>query len=211
MFRYPKTKHLRQHSLTAGRTNRFYKPYLREEFDQTCVYCRMSDGLQGLSSFGVEHYKPVNAFLVAKDASYCENLFYACNCCNSRKGDYWPTEVERQEGRFIPNPCDHIMFDHLRYHSAEVESRTLAGQCAVDILGLDNETEIATRQFVLDLVAALSAQLQQVNTTIGAIREKEKRRDDRDASRLRSQREEHETRAARLTSHLERLGVRAND
>ena len=42
------------------------------------------------------------------------NLFYCSNGCNSRKGAFWPTSDQMTLGIYVPNPCDHVMFDHMR-------------------------------------------------------------------------------------------------
>ena len=83
------------------------------------------------------------------------NLFYSCNCCNSRKKSFWPTAAQLRDKKFIPNPCDHIMFEHLQYRRAEVTLKSPAGKQADDILDLNDDDSVKYREFVLDLVDTL--------------------------------------------------------
>ena len=61
-------------------------------------------------------------------------LFYACNCCNRRKGNYWPGDFEEIHEHFIPNPCDHVMFEHLRYNDAKVDEQSETGNFTIEHL-----------------------------------------------------------------------------
>ena len=112
----------------------------------------MPDGPKTAAAFGVDHYRPKSRPEFATLATLYDNLFYACNCCNSRKGKHWPTEDQWNRGEFIPNPCDHIMFQHLRYNGANVETRSSAGKHAEKILTLNDEDSVKYREFVLDAI-----------------------------------------------------------
>jgi hypothetical protein len=147
-FIYPKSQHRRKltaHSVAS------YKAVLRLEFAFQCVYCRLPDGVKGQDNFGVDHYRPRSLFPAL--ARTYSNLFYACNACNSRKKDFWPSSKERRDGRFIPNPCDHVMFQHLRYKGARVEPHSPAGEHTKNLLMLNDEESLQYREFVLSIVA----------------------------------------------------------
>ena len=152
-FTYQKSKHRRTLSPPAYTSYRRYKPYLRDEFRRQCVYCRLPDGVKGPDSFGVDHYRPQKLF-PSLETIY-SNLFYSCNCCNSRKRNFWPTAAQLQDKRFIPNPCDHIMFEHLQYRRALVTLKSPAGRQADEILDLNDDDSVKYREFVLDLIATL--------------------------------------------------------
>jgi len=132
-----------------------------------CVYCRLPDGLKGDDNFGVDHYRPQSKF--PELATTYANLFYACNCCNRRKGAFWPTDVQWQAGQFIPNPCDHTMFDHLRYRSTRVEPRSPAGELAERVLMFNDERSMEYRELVLNVITALEEQKRRVQETIRKI------------------------------------------
>jgi hypothetical protein len=120
--------------------HRSYKPHLQREFRRKCVYCRISDGLKGYESFGVDHYLPKSRFPALR-ASW-SNLFYACNVCNTWKGE----SVSTPE-RFLPNPCTHQMADHLQYRGADVESYTPHGDWLIELLHLEARRDL--RQLIL--------------------------------------------------------------
>lgn len=134
-YAYPKARHARREQPGPYSKYPQYKPALRREFREKCVYCCRPDG--GLDQdFGVDHYRPQSRFPELK-TSY-PNLFYACNSCNRRKGKFWPTEAQLQASQFIPNPCDHEMFRHLRYRRSVVEARSVAGEYTLRLLDLNN-------------------------------------------------------------------------
>lgn len=117
-----------------------YKAHLQREFRSKCVYCRVTDGIKGYEGFGVDHYLPVSRFPGL--ALAWPNLFYACNVCNTWKGD----SVSTAE-RFLPNPCDHRMADHLQYRGAEVETFSPQGEWLVELLRLEERKGL--REFIL--------------------------------------------------------------
>jgi hypothetical protein len=163
-FRYPGDRHTRAQTPGPFGDYHRYKVYLRAEFRRQCVYCRLPDGPKGQDTFGVDHYKPVSRFPRLR-ASY-SNLFYSCNPCNRRKGDFWPTRTQRAKGIFMPNPCDHTMAEHLAYRGARVDPISRAGELTVELLMLNDEVAIGYREFVLrsierclDHVAAISETL----------------------------------------------------
>jgi len=162
-FLYPKSKHIRRQSPPKWKTYRRYKPILRQEFEEKCVYCRLPDTLKGQDNYGVDHYKPKKDFhnLIAEYS----NLFYACNCCNRRKGTFWPKSDDMTAGRFIPNPCDHIMFDHLRYIGVKVVHHSETGNFAKDLLDLNDEESVEYRQMVIDIINSLKEKQQKIEET----------------------------------------------
>ena len=145
-FSYSDSLHLRTQKPERFSDYKRYKPFLRIEFERKCVYCRMPDGVRGEEAFGVDHYRPLSKF-PRLDCEY-ENLFYACNTCNWRKGHFWP-EPQQAAEEFIPNPCDHRMAEHLRFEGARVESVTSTGRFVIAMLFLNHPTQIEYRDFIL--------------------------------------------------------------
>ena len=149
-FSYPKSRHTRR--LRPGPFNTYsdYKPFLREEFEKKCVYCRMPDTMKDYEMYGVDHYRPKSVF--SELLTTYTNLFYCCNPCNRRKREYWPTRG-KVKTHFVPNPCDHEMFAHLRFAGEKVQARTTAGAVAYDLLDLDDPKVVEYRRFILDALA----------------------------------------------------------
>ena len=166
-FLYPQSQHRRRLQPPSYSAYPRYKSFLKQEFTSQCVYCRLPDGLKGEDSFGVDHYRPQSKFPDLA-ASYT-NLFYACNGCNRRKGDFWSTEAQWRARQFIPNPCDHVMFAHLRYRSARVETRSPAGELAEQVLILNDEYSVQYREDVLGVIATLEEKMRRVQDTIRRI------------------------------------------
>jgi len=169
-FRYSQSRYRRKLSPPSYSDYSRYKPFLKQEFTSQYVYCRLPDGLKGEDSFSVDHYHPQSKFpdLVTTYA----NLFYACSCCNRREGAFWPTDAQWRAKQFIPNPCDHVMFDHLRYHSARVETRSPAGELAERVLMFNDERSVEYRELVLGVIAALEEKKRRVQETLRRIDQK---------------------------------------
>lgn len=149
-FRYPQAQHVRTQDPPAYSDYTRYKPILKTEFSERCVYCRVSSRLRSDDSFGVDHYKPKSLF--PSLATTYSNLYFACNTCNRRKSDYWPTRGELKKGRYYPNPCDHVMTAHLRTRDARVEVRSEAGRLAEEHLMLNDAETVRYREQILVLV-----------------------------------------------------------
>ena len=141
---FPTDLHKRSPDPGPATVYRWYKPRLRREFRQKCVYCRISDGLKGKEAFGVDHYLPKSKF--PHLATVWPNLFYACNVCNT-----WKAESVSTSELFLPNPCDHRMSDHLQYRGADIDSYTPHGAWLAELLHLDERREI--REFILSALA----------------------------------------------------------
>jgi hypothetical protein len=166
-FRYPQSRYRRKLTPPSYSDYSRYKSTLKQEFASQCVYCRLPDGLKGEDSFSVDHYRPQSKFpgLVTTYA----NLLYAWSCCNRRKGAFWPADAQWRAEQFIPNPCDHVMFEHLRYRSARVQTRSPAAELAERVLMLNDEGSVEYREFVLGVIAALEEKKRRLQETIRRI------------------------------------------
>ena len=149
-FVYPKTKHVRTQAPKQYRRYQTFKKVLRTEFAGKCVYCRMPSSMREYAGFGVDHYRPKKIF-PSLDTIYA-NLYYCCNACNSCKGSYWPNTTDLEKTHFIPNPCDHQMFDHLRFNGAVVDAKSSPGRVALEILDLNDPESLQFREFILSII-----------------------------------------------------------
>ena len=169
-FAYPKARHRRKLSPGPYQQYKTYKPHLQQEFSRQCVYCRLPDGMKGYDAFGTDHYRPQTLFPDLE----CEysNLFYACNACNSRKGDFWPTVAQQRAREFVPNPCDHAMFDHLRYRGEYVEAHSSAGRVTISVLQLNDDESRSYRRFIDGMIDIASEKLAVLRRTLDLIDKK---------------------------------------
>lgn len=166
---YGKSRHQRTEKPGQYKNYRSYKPTLRVEFKHRCVYCCAPDADRP-ESYAVEHYLPKKDF-PQLECAY-ENLFYACNSCNTRKGKYWPKGPQLKAGRFIPNPCDHVMFQHLRYNGVSVEARTEAGRFTVAMLDLNSPKALQHRTNVLTALESLNVRVEKFEAARNRLKQK---------------------------------------
>lgn len=132
---YPEDRQVRGPDPGPFADHRSYKVHLQREFRRKCVYCRIADGFKGYEGFGVDHYLPRSKFPGLVVA--WSNLFYACNVCNAWKGE----SVSLPE-RFLPNPCEHRMAEHLQYLDRGIETYTPHGEWLKELLHLDERTRL---------------------------------------------------------------------
>ncbi len=130
---YPEDRQTRGPDPGPFADHRSYKVHLQREFRRKCVYCRISDGIKGYEGFGVDHYLPRSKFPAL--VVVWSNLFYACNVCNVWKGESVPLPE-----RFLPNPCEHRMADHLQYRDRAIETYTPHGEWLKELLHLDQRS-----------------------------------------------------------------------
>jgi hypothetical protein len=109
----------------------------------------MPDSMKDYEHFGVDHYRPKSRF--DNLLTTYSNLFYCCNPCNRRKGEYWPPRGQGTT-HYIPNPCDHEMFRHLRFKGATIETRSMVGVVAEELMDLNDPEAVAYRTFILDAI-----------------------------------------------------------
>ncbi len=162
-FRYPKRKHFRRMRPGPFSHYQAYKPALQAEFERKCIYCRAPDTIRGWESFGVDHYRPKRLFPALQN-TYA-NLFYCCNQCNRRKGDYWPARTNLR----IPNPCDHEMHKHMRFAAERVETRTPQGQVALEVLDLNAPDALQMRATISSVLRILQQKLVELRSTLAAL------------------------------------------
>lgn len=169
-FYYSKSKHRRTLNPPAYRNYRQYKPALREEFVKQCVYCRALDTVKGIESFGVDHYRPKSRF--PNLLTEYLNLFYACNRCNSLKRNFWPSPAQVTVGQFVPNPCEHVMFEHLRYKGGSVAPTSKAGEWTTELLDLNDPSAVEFRDAFIKMLEATNAQIASSQYTAVEVKKK---------------------------------------
>lgn len=119
--------------------------------------------------YGVDHYRPKSLF--ENLLTTYSNLFYCCNPCNRRKWDYWPARGKRKT-HYIPNPCDHEMFQHLRFNRATIETRSTAGAFAEALMDLNDPDAVTYRTMILDMITKYEGERVEVKKALLQVRVK---------------------------------------
>ncbi len=168
-FVYPKIKHKRTQTPRVYESYKRYKSILKHEFGGQCVYCRALDN-KGSEGFGVDHYRPKKHFPLLVNEYL--NLYYSCNRCNSFKGSFWPNANQSKLRQFVPNPCEYIMFDHLRYQAGSVVSKSTAGDFSIELLDLNDPEAVNYREGVIGAIDQISSLIKKIKRTVEAIKKK---------------------------------------
>ena len=163
VFSFPKSRHVRLQRPPTYRNYSSYRPFLQKEFYRICVYCRTPDSITASPNFGVDHYKPKSKFPLEENRY--ANLYYCCSACNSRKRDHWP-KPDVASTQFVPNPCDHVMFDHLRFQGDTVNSKSEAGRFTTELLDLNDPKAVGFRAFVFRMIETLKTKRAEANALL---------------------------------------------
>jgi|GEM_PF-914361 len=124
---------------------RKFKPYIRRSCKCKCVYCFIHESeLGGPKFFSIDHFVPQSA-----DASLInvyENLLYACDECNSFKGNDWhygdPISIERG----YLDPCKHDYNNHFRLEdTGKIKGLTKIAFYMIEYLWLNRPTRVNAR------------------------------------------------------------------
>jgi hypothetical protein len=86
IFDYPEPREQRRHGPAGYTEYKYYRPWLRDEFDFRCVYCLKRETWgQVTFDFELDHFKPQS--LDPQLSLDYMNLVYACRRCNAIKRD----------------------------------------------------------------------------------------------------------------------------
>ncbi len=82
-----------------------YREFLRYDFFFSCAYCTIAESEAQAIRMTIDHYEPRNARPDLENTY--DNLMYACDECNKRKGDRSPPPDARANGfRFMRSDQD---------------------------------------------------------------------------------------------------------
>lgn len=112
-----------------------YKRYLRVDFFHTCAYCTIAEAEARAIRFTIDHYEPQQARPdLANDYG---NLMYACDTCNTMKGDRYPPENARKDGFRFFRPDQDLRRDHFERQGIEVVPKSNVGFFTIETLDLN--------------------------------------------------------------------------
>src|SRR5947209_5171639 len=144
-FRFAAAPHARKHGPGGYKQYQTYKDWLRDEFTFRCVYCLERERWypNGHAGFGVDHVRPKGQAEYKHLICHYSNLLYACNRCNSAKGE-----------RILIDPCEVAFAEHLRIdEEGEITGLTVEGWRVINILGLDLRLPTNERKAKLKILA----------------------------------------------------------
>lgn len=118
-----------------GKEYKEYKQYLRYDFFYSCAYCSISEAEAMAIRLVIDHYEPRKARPELEHVY--DNLMYACDECNSRKGDRSPPIKARAAGHKFFRPDHDIHEEHFTKTGVRLESKTATGEFTIDALDLN--------------------------------------------------------------------------
>lgn len=110
------------------------------------------------------------------------------------------------EGEFIPNPCDHVMFDHLRFQLSRVTTRSSAGERAEKTLMFNDEESVKFREFVLGMIELTEQKKIRLQDTLTKIEEQSLAHPNQNTM-LTNEKMSVEAELAKIDDYLRRLGA----
>ncbi|WP_363351364.1 HNH endonuclease signature motif containing protein [Methylocystis echinoides] len=117
-----------------------------------CAYCSLMETEASAVRFTIDHYEPVAARPELK--SDYGNLMYACEPCNSRKGDRYPPPSARAVGYRFFRPDHDVHPDHFRLEGMRLGGETSTGEYTIDALDLNRHMLRRLRELRLRKMAA---------------------------------------------------------
>jgi hypothetical protein len=127
-----------------------YRRYLRVDFFYRCAYCTINEAEAAAIRFTIDHYEPQTARedLIA----VYSNLMYACDECNTRKGNRYPPESARKDGFRFFRPDQDIFSDHFAGQDMLLSHKSNVGSYTIDALDLNRGTLRRLRELRLRLL-----------------------------------------------------------
>lgn len=140
-FQYPSNSE-RKYSPKGYEDYTSFKPWLRDEFDFRCIYCLFRETwyANGNAAFGVEHFVPKSSQAGEALETTYDNLFYACNRCNTMRGTKALVDAEIQ---IDPDKLGQYLCLNAE---GEMEGKTKEGRFLIDILGLNSDLHVEWRE-----------------------------------------------------------------
>lgn len=122
-------------TVEPGKPYETYRQVLRYDFIHSCAYCTMTEAEATAIRFTIDHYEPQ----VSRPdlANAYDNLMYACDSCNMRKGVRSPPAEARAAGHRFFRPDEDHREDHFKLSDLRVEAVSNTGAYSIDALDLN--------------------------------------------------------------------------
>ncbi len=115
-----------------------YRPHLRYDFFCSCAYCNMTESEAQAIRFTIDHYHPQTARPDLVDVY--SNLMYACDECNTRKGDRYPPPEAQSDGNRFFRPDLDSFDDHFEAVGIRLEPKSKVGRYTILTVDLNRQT-----------------------------------------------------------------------
>jgi hypothetical protein len=140
-YRYPSRPHRRKHGPRGYRNLAEFQPWLRDEFTFRCVYClEREQWVNRIGHFDADHFHAV-ADRPDLALDY-DNLLYACQACNLRKGK-----------QSVANPLRVLLSNSVRIRrDGSIHGRTPGAKRVIELLRLDSPSYRRRRRIMLEVV-----------------------------------------------------------
>ena len=133
-------------------------------------------------NFGVDHFRPKSLFrnLICTYS----NLYYACNLCNSFKGQTWPSDALKAKGFVFADPCESNVYEtHLKEEDdGSLQCLTTCGKYTYEHLDLDRDDLVnwrRERRLARNDLPEVDRMIKEMGDTISKLRGRDKKLLDR--------------------------------
>jgi hypothetical protein len=123
--------------VTPGLPYTDYRQTLRHDFYYSCAYCTITEYEASGIRFTIDHYVPQGNTEV--DVHAYENLMYACDECNLRKGNRHPPEAARTAGYRFFRPDKDALLEHFSASGVRINHITNIGSYTIQSLDLNRQ------------------------------------------------------------------------
>jgi hypothetical protein len=121
-----------------------YRQHLRRDFWYACAYCTMTESEAEAIRFTIDHYEPQSVKPELKDVY--ENLMYACDECNKRKGSLCPSEEMRRDSKRFFRADQDLRGEHFELDGSRVKGKTNVGNYTTLAVDLNRRALIRLRE-----------------------------------------------------------------
>ncbi|WP_369818587.1 HNH endonuclease [Phenylobacterium sp. Root700] len=136
---------VKRSEVTAGLAYSDYRNELRYDFYYSCAYCTITEYEAAGIRFTIDHYVPQGNTEI--DVHAYENLMYACDECNLRKGNRHPPASAQEAGFRFFRPDKDALLEHFSASGVRVNHVTNTGYYTIQSLDLNRQSLRRLREY----------------------------------------------------------------